>query len=519
MTTRNAIVVVSRQPEWLEVMDLATSKGLLTPKYWITYPENHNDVAERFPNAIVHARVDANRAIPPASAAHLTKTNSHFVNFFDYSKEINLLVDQIDRIDVGETLVLGQKRRLADTMIAYWLNVIQEFDIDIGVFGQSPHSMGNYALYIALLILQKQIRIFRYTGLDNLHFVANRLDTFPEDFDNILADCTQKNDAFQRLSQGVQGSITAIRNSQHQVTPWYIESSSYREAKYEKLKNQIEAAVTKGLLNSRLDFKEGPFKGDTSVNTIGRDPDRTIARNFKVPGRNLSDAPITAGENKLYKIWSYGTKFKMKKEYEGLISDKIPEKYVYFAFNYQPERTTNPDGGFFSDHYRCFAIMDAFLPDDVSIVVKEHPNQFSYVNMGDRSRWHDYYSDFQRSKRCVFVAQSISSHNLISNAAATATVTGMAGWESLNLGKPVFSFGATWYSKCRGVLDLSRFDIDKAAVRNFLDTAVNLQDIDAYGLTLETTGRKIYTTPTSEKGFNEKINMTPRIFDLLHRSL
>jgi capsular polysaccharide biosynthesis protein len=516
---KKAIVIVSRQNEWLNVFSNLQSDGLLKPVYWITYSENHEDVAKCFPDTVLHPRIDANRGIPASSVTDLYGVNNHGINFFNYSKEINLLVDQIDRIDIGESMVLGQKRRLADMMISYWLNVILKFEIDIGIFGQPPHALGNYSLYIALMILNKEIRVYRYTGLNNFHFISERIDDFPANLDKNLDETMGYDNPIENLSLEVRTAIDKIRVSQNQFEHWYIKDNFEREKKYEKLKAKIKEQLDKGNIAQHLDFVRGPFLEETKVRTASNEPYRILSRNFKVPGRELWDEPITAGENKVYKIWSYGKKEVLQEKYNSLVSEQLPENFVFFALNYQPERTTNPDGGLFYDHYRCFLILDGLLADDYKIVIKEHPNQYKYVGMGERCRWLDYYNDFMKSERCVFVPTSLSSHNIVLKAKATATITGMVGWETLLMGKPVFTFGATWYEKCFGVLNLSNPDCNKSIVNDFLKMPFDVKKVDAFALALERICKKVYTTPTNEKGFAENIDITVNLYELLKETL
>jgi hypothetical protein len=521
MNTRpmNAVVVVSRQPEWLAVMQRLTAEGLLVPRYWVTYPQNHDDLATIFPEAVVHPRVDANRAVPPLACAHLQGPNRHAIPVQHMSHELNTLADQIDRVDIGESMTLGEKRRLADRMVNYWLNVIVQHNIEIGVFGQSPHAMGMYALYTALLAAGRKIRIFRYTGLTNLHFIADRIDSYPPGFDAKVEEIMAAADPWAMLSAQSQDAIARVREAATQVVPWYSTHKNNREAKYDKLKSQIAEQAEQGNIRPNLNLEAGPFLRPAKVNTASQDGDRVLDRNFKVPGRRFEDSPITAGENKVYNIWSYGKKIQLEAEYDAVVTTNLPERFVYFAMHYQPERTTNPDGGFFSDHFSCILRLDGLLPPDVKIVLKEHPSQYSYTGMGDRARWPGYYQDFLETGRCVFVPFSMTSHTLIERAIATATISGMAGWEALLQGKPVLVFGSAWYARSAGVLDMSNPGIDTRHVLSFLESSVESARVDAFAAALEVFGERVYTTPTAERGFEENAHLTDRLFNLLRRSL
>lgn len=59
---------------------------------------------------------------------------------------------------------------------------------------------------------------------------------------------------------------------------------------------------------------------------------------------------------------------------------------------------------------------------------------------------------FKALKNVELLAQSVSSFEAINHAAAVATITGTAGWEGLQMGKPVILFGRAWYSSLPGVI-------------------------------------------------------------------
>ena len=61
-------------------------------------------------------------------------------------------------------------------------------------------------------------------------------------------------------------------------------------------------------------------------------------------------------------------------------------EFVYFALHFEPERTTNPDGGFFHDQFLAIIHLRKILPEDVNIFVKEHPSQFKVIDRGLKGR-------------------------------------------------------------------------------------------------------------------------------------
>jgi hypothetical protein len=152
-------------------------------------------------------------------------------------------------------------------------------------------------------------------------------------------------------------------------------------------------------------------------------------------------------------------------EYESLTQDLERDiKYIYFPLHYQPELTTNPLGGAFVDQISALALLGKHVPPHYKIVVKEHPMQ-TWVGRG-----HNFYQNIvDQCKNVIFVNKSTSSHQLINNAIAVATITGTAGWEALFRKKPVLLFGNIFYELAPGVFKISSNDECLHAINDIID--------------------------------------------------
>lgn len=142
----------------------------------------------------------------------------------------------------------------------------------------------------------------------------------------------------------------------------------------------------------------------------------------------------------------------------------ITEKFLYFPLHFEPERTTNPDGENFHDQFKALAALKSSLPEDVTILVKEHPSQFLMSDRGSRGRSPLFYNLIKNIKNLKIVNKDTDSLELIRNCWATATITGSVAIESALIGKPAIVFGQPWFIGCPNTykfdewmnLDLSR---------------------------------------------------------------
>ena len=126
----------------------------------------------------------------------------------------------------------------------------------------------------------------------------------------------------------------------------------------------------------------------------------------------------------------------------------LNNRFIYFALHFQPEMTTNPLGGRFSDQYLAIKLLADHLPSDVLLYVKEHPAMYGT----DRAtgRFHEFYQLIGQLPQTVLVKQDTESVQLIEHCIASATITGTVGWESLFRNKPTITFGQTFYNSFAG---------------------------------------------------------------------
>jgi len=142
------------------------------------------------------------------------------------------------------------------------------------------------------------------------------------------------------------------------------------------------------------------------------------------------------------------------------IEPDLNQRYVYLALHFQPEASTTPMGGAYTDQILMAQMLSAYLPDDVQIYVKEHYRESSFV-----ARDIEYYQDFLDTKNVKLVARHVDSFALREHCTAVATATGTVGIEGIFRSKPVFMFGHRFYQYARGVHQISSTEDLKTALR------------------------------------------------------
>lgn len=158
------------------------------------------------------------------------------------------------------------------------------------------------------------------------------------------------------------------------------------------------------------------------------------------------------------------------------ISIKNPDllkKYVYFPLSHQPELTTECMGKEYLDIISAIEKLDAFLPNDWLIYVKDHVIQYEFA------RDQTFFDRLSSIRRVRMIDRSFSSFSLIENSQFVSSVNGTAGMEALQMGKKVLNFGTVYYEKLPGVIvyneNCSFENFNKMTyTKDELETALNI---------------------------------------------
>jgi hypothetical protein len=181
----------------------------------------------------------------------------------------------------------------------------------------------------------------------------------------------------------------------------------------------------------------------------------------------------------------YKVNYKLFIKYSNLsVHPTFTNEYVYFPLHFQPERSTDPEGLFFSNQLIALELLRNSIPKNIIIYVKEHPRQFDPLTPDLRklhTRYNTFYEKIVNLPNTFLVNINIDSNLLIINSKIVATITGSAGWEAMLRGKPVFVFGRPWYSSCKSCYIIND-GIDIVNAINIIENIKKEQFIDNVNL-------------------------------------
>lgn len=145
--------------------------------------------------------------------------------------------------------------------------------------------------------------------------------------------------------------------------------------------------------------------------------------------------------------------------YNSMIK-KVPDasiKRIVFFMHYQPERTSLPEGKWFSQQWVIIRALSATLPNGWRLLVKEHPSIFT-GRFDWRYRDPEFYRNISLLPNVDLISIEEDTFNLIDGAEAIATITGTVGVQALIRGTPVILFGYGSYRKAYGVFEIQNYN-------------------------------------------------------------
>lgn len=326
------------------------------------------------------------------------------------------------------------------TLFGYFYSLFNENnDIDSIIFDNTPHLPWELCLFFVAKSLGKKVLFLRRTGLGGYIYIDE--DFRPGKGNWSFSYKNVNNSLDKSLSLNCIETLRSLSFTKSQKNgAWPIDVRK-KEAVFINILSLLRRFGFQSLItNLRVLIK--PVPNNASYATL-----------------RSSQNTVLAGLGQISR-WQY---LKIHFKYQGIlkklekfyfnIADRVDDinkhPYIYVALHYQPERTTMPEGGWFENQLLMIDAISRALPNNLRIVVKEHPRQFNYDLRSMNARSIDDYTKLSKYHN-VFVAPiTMSQQELVDGCLVTVTVAGSVGWEGLLLGKPSIVFSDIWHASCK----------------------------------------------------------------------
>jgi hypothetical protein len=391
---------------WFDLAVKLQEEGLAEIVMWLGDDRHLKKAKVQFPNAKVLSLNSArwqNWDVPLSSSAHCrTAKLWQGANWYQMRDIATKLIDRDDRDGRHSPL---EREAYLHQLVFWAVGEIESLRPDAIVMAEAAHSAQPYVLQaVARAMGVKVLRFVSWPLLPGLELRAS--DQVPRE--DIYQEPVARSAFLKSSILEIDGYLQKFTDSSHGFEPRYmkIQSGAARSGQGWLKSPQARRLVTQlRMLAAKYRKRAAARKGLMN------------AQNALVQAQLSSDRP-----------------------------------YVYFPLHYEPERTTTPDGAMYRDQLQALGLLRSIVPDEVDIVVKEHPSTFNSRMHGHMGRHPRHYQALTRIAGLRLLPSTFPSNQLLSGCVAVATITGTAALEGALMGKPALHFGNPWYQDCPNTL-------------------------------------------------------------------
>ena len=426
---------------WFDVAKNLSSKGIAEPVLWLGDDRHYEKAKSEYGNKVLKMLEFVHRPY----RFRKTEYAGQYADFFlsdNYLRAKDICIKMMDRLDLYGVFNRLDREVYFHEICIWALSYLENENPDALLMVERPHSHAQYLIY----------EICLYLNIKVVHFVAWAMLPL-----NYLHDVTEGQNirrpypSDKKLLSSFEGDLVAyvakltkLAKSDGEHEPSYMRHQRLRSRWWVKLKDAFRYGSTslyrevRHHVWNRVQGQYNPIN-PYEIGVLGRWKIR------KKKKANLANSCRVSKEDIL-----------------------LSKEFVYFPLHYEPERTTNPDGGKFHDHFLALTELRKILPSHIDILIKEHPSQFLYADKGSRGRSPLFYELIKNIRGVHFIGTNGNSIELIKKSVFVATITGSVGLEAAVMGKKCITFGHTWYRGCPNIFNwtdkLSFADIDEAPV-------------------------------------------------------
>jgi hypothetical protein len=435
---------------WVQVARKLKEEHGYEPVYWNGFRQGDaKTIRHAFPGVIFQSDFDACKGIFPKEIAERFSAAGISIDFLkEYSSYELQAIKMMDRMDPDRySFNFMERQRHFRNLVKYWTACIDYLQPDLVVCDIVPHIVFDYVLYLLCKFRRIKYVTFLATPFTGRVVPLTEIDSigsvFDEEYDRILKSGSDIEALKRSLPEEILEQYDKMKLDYTLAEPDYM-----RDHKLEHAQSSGLPALAKKFILDLRRYKDNYFGHDGFLT-------KGIPTFFKQRRKSIENSGSPVLTYAILKLKANAYKKKLKKYYDSLVTaPDFGVPYVVFPLHFQPELTSSPSGDIFVDQGLCIEVLAKNVPPNCLIYVKEHPTQFYAHTVGQAGRIPEFYQDILANPRVRLMPLHVDPFELFAHATAVATVTGTSGWEAMVKGKPVISFGLTWYEKYAGVLKI-----------------------------------------------------------------
>ena len=429
--------------QWIPCAERLSENGIEI-SLWTAWQHLRRDIESGFPEAVFHDTRDAKIGHHALPLSPLYDDTCEAV----WREQAAMLHEMIARFDHGRDIINIDTAVLCFRLLSYWRAVLEHRPPDLVIFSTPPHVVYDY---IVLCLCEKlgipTLMFEETTVLPPYSISMSHYRDGSERLSAAYADMLARKSV--DVPEAVEALIARTQSSYADAIPPREAAMRETLSDYDDLaafsaRREAEIAALRAMEND-------PASGYRhAINTSSWIKQRGVEFRHSFTGHDagslfqrqrLDEQLLTLRRKTFYDSLTTST--------DAIMAEDGP--MVFFSMAGQPERTSCPQSGVFSNQFVAISLLAQGLPQGWRVVVKEHPNQFHpgmYVNM---CRSESYYEVLAALPRTVLVATDAPQFDLLDRAEIVATTGGTVALEAVMREKPALVFGSPWYQACNGV--------------------------------------------------------------------
>jgi len=466
------VMYISYQPYFLDLAK-EMEKDEWDPVYWSVVPNIEEKVKIEYPKAICHNHYDAIKGIPPKE--YVNKELEPLCPLLlekmaGYERNALRMLERND--SHTNTFTYRERVDLYRYLVQYWNTIIRDLNPQHVVFEEEPHQASDYVLYAVCHLM----------GVDTIMFIRTKFPERMYPIHRFEEGSVAIREAYQKKLIGKMVDNVELSAS---MEKYFSDlQGSYENAISLHLYNQVDevqdilenkSGIILSIQNMRKTISSKVNISDmlTRWNLLTSKPGTCFVSDQKQKNKLFRDSKLTYIEHLFYKAKAIFKKRKLKRHYDSIAqcSYDLSQPYVFCTLHNQPEKTTCPLGGDYTDQVFMIKTLSAALPEGWLLYVKDHPSQFisNFSRYGEHFRSVEFYEAISELKNVRLLSLDSDTFELIDNSKAVATVTGTSAWEGVVRGIPALVFGYCWFKHCNGIFYVYSYESVKDAFKKVSD--------------------------------------------------
>ncbi len=419
--------------------------------FWIHHNNSEkNIISQNFNNVLCMNNYDLCKTKFYSINSNELKIPSGLIKVIN--SEMSIIVDMISRFEGYNSFSNNDKITYIFLQVNYWYNFLKKNEINCYMQFDTPHDVYDYIIYLISKYMNLNIIILQQSSF----FIKN-----------------DKNIEIVRILTSTNDLISG------QATFQKVFEENQNKYQFEKIKSAYDLSKKNSAFAHRNKLTN-PKKKNTITKFLNFIKNENLSNNYAILNLNniTKDISILNFKKFRYKVHKKTDELKKYLFRCSIDLNELNNKFIYFPLQYQPERTSCPEGRDYSNQYLLIAKLRSYLDPKISIIVKEHPKQFqkeTVKNQMYRSQF--FYDSILKLSNVHFINYEISSQDILSNhnIEGVSTIKGNILLEAILNEIPAFYFGNTIWNKLENVFDCKKLEnIDN--INNLLKSKISFDN-------------------------------------------